>query len=295
MKKPTWGNPFPLPSPGSTSVKHLSGLPFPCFRHVLPSVPQGCPCPGMGGQRATVPQGCLYPSVGWLRSLRVVPAPAGVPQLCPCLAWSTSFQVCLQLCPKQCLLPQVFCIFQGVASPLQLPLSEMRLSWGAVGSPGCLWTHFYIKTGVGAAESATETDRYLTECYHGAYDFAATTIIIEVSFQLSATTAFPRHKGKGLCWGQENNMQFTGMSVKGFGRNRRANSSPGELDFNASWSSILLAQTGIFLMNLSGFIVGAQDARLVSLLSAAAQVRKKVTWQDSACFRPALHPFAAGW
>lgn len=89
---------------------------------------------------------------------------------------------------------------------LPAPCSCHSLSWGAMGSPGCLWTYFYIKTGVGAGDPVIETDKYLTECYHGTYDFAATLIIIKVSFQLSSTTAFPRHKGKGLCWGQENNI-----------------------------------------------------------------------------------------
>lgn len=51
--------------------------------------------------------------------------------------------------------------------------------WVLLAACGC----FYIKTSVCAAKPATETDRYLTECYHGAYDFAGTIIIIKLPFQ----------------------------------------------------------------------------------------------------------------
>lgn len=124
------------------------------------------------------------------------PCPSGFPQLCPPFGTEHLLPNVSQLGPQQRPLPRVSCVPPGVASPLRPPLSELCLSWGAVGSPACPRTYFYGKTGVGAAEAVTETGGYLTECFRGACDFAATIIIIKVSFWPSSTTAFPRHKGE---------------------------------------------------------------------------------------------------
>lgn len=85
----------------------------------------------------------LSPSPVWLGC---GPSGLSLPQLCPPLTWSTSFQ----LCPNN-----VSCIFQGVPAPCSCPSLETWLGWGAVGSPGCLQTISTLKLVL-----VTETDKH---------------------------------------------------------------------------------------------------------------------------------------
>lgn len=131
---PFW-SPLPLLLPRVT----LSGAPALAWRVSKPQSLEGVHTPVWAG---CGPSGLSLPQRG---SLSCDPLWHGAPP-------SKRVSSCV---PTQRFLSQVSYTFQGVAIPLQLPLSEMCLSWAAVGTPGCLRTYCYIKSSVGAAEPET--------------------------------------------------------------------------------------------------------------------------------------------